>query len=567
MPNPYSAKHIDAWLEQASKGLPSEGLASVFGDTLKLLSKRASLTLSKNTLMAIFKRVFTQCSKKYPVLSGIKVESFGIPSEQFSIQFSLVDPVELKDAFRFLMTELVTILSSLTADILPASLEDLKLTSDISVPSVRLENLYDISKSLAGFDNIENTFSEIFMLLANTFSFQTILLMEKKENTCKSIVWHNANVDSEKIIKAFNYSRDMFEYLVCPLSQSSEVLSDETYESISKYVLPICSLENKEEKTENIDKFISLPLTLSTLETFGVLQFETLSPLNESDLRFVSALSNLLAVALDRYNKKQIFEEIRESEINEKIKELVLAQEYVKNLERERELRNQFVSILTHDLRTPLTAAKMSAQIIFRKPENIANIPTLASRVVRSIDRMDQMIQDLLDANRVRAGEPLTFPIKECDLRQIALTTLRDMGVSYGDRFLLQADREALVGFWNEDALRRMIENLVNNAIKYGAPQKLITVSLNPSAKQIEIIVHNTGKAISKEDQLNLFQPFHRTHSAQNGQKKGWGLGLTLVRGVAEAHGGTVKVHSNEEDGTSFIVTIPRDSRPFQMLN
>ncbi|MBC7537895.1 MAG: HAMP domain-containing histidine kinase [Bacteriovorax sp.] len=566
MSNPYSAKHIDAWLEQAARGLPSEGLACLFGDTLKNLSKRASLTLNKNTLMAIFKRVIYRCGEKYPVLSGLKVESFGIPSDQFSIQFSQVDPSELKEAFGFLITELITILSNLTADILPASLEEQKASSEMNIAANRLENLYEISKCFAGFESLENTFPEIFMILANTFSFQTILLLEKKGGTCVTTAWYDANTSKERMMKAIEYSLRSFEYLVSPLTKvAGEV--EETYESISKYALPICSLELMQVDGENFDKFITLPLTLSSLETFGVLQFETVTAMNESDLRFVSALSNLIAVALDRFNKEHGTQQLRQVEINERIRELVQAQEYVKNLEKERDLRDQFVSILTHDLRTPLTAAKMAAQVILRQPKNIEKNQILASKVVRSIDRMDQMIKDLLDANRIRAGEPLSFTMNECDLRLIALTTLRDLGLSYGDRFMLETDRESINGYWNEEAIRRVIENLVNNAVKYGSPQQLISVALKQLDNKVEISVHNIGNPIPLADQVNLFQPFHRTSSAQCGEKKGWGLGLTLVRGVAEAHGGFVKVQSNESEGTSFIVTIPRDSRPFQMLN
>jgi signal transduction histidine kinase len=566
MSNPYSAKHIDAWLEQAAKGLPSEGLASLFGDTLKTLSKRASLTLNKNTLMAIFKRVFYRCAEKYPVLSGLKVESSGIPSDQFSIQFSQVDPVELKEAFGFLITELITILSNLTADILPTSLEELKSSAELGMAAVRLENLYEISKSFAGFESLEKTFPEIFIVLANTFSFQTILLLEKKGDTCKTTAWYDANTSEERMKKAIDYSLRSFEYLVSPLSKEAGAVG-ETYESISKYALPICSLEVKPTDGECFDKFITLPLTLSSLETFGVLQFETVKAMNESDLRFVSALSNLIAVALDRFNKEQGSQQLRQLEINERVRELVQAQAFVKNLEQERDLRDQFVSILTHDLRTPLTAAKMSAQVILRQPEKIEKNHILARKVVKSIDRMDQMIKDLLDANRIRAGEPLTFSMNECDMRYIALTALRDLGISYGDRFMLETDRECINGYWNEESMRRVIENLVNNAVKYGSPQELITVSIEQLDDLVQIKVHNTGNPISKADQVNLFQPFHRTNSAKNGEKKGWGLGLTLVRGVAQAHGGSVKVESSEQDGTSFIVTIPRDSRPFQILN
>jgi len=247
--------------------------------------------------------------------------------------------------------------------------------------------------------------------------------------------------------------------------------------------------------------------------------------------------------------------------------ELTRAHEYIQDLERERDLREQFVSILTHDLRTPLTAAKMAAQIIARRPERIEKTKQLIEKVIGSIDRMDQMIRDLLDANRIRVGEPLAMMMGECDLRNIATDTLRELSMSFGDRFMLETDRESICGYWNAEGVRRVLENLVNNAAKYGKPNELIKVILKQVDHEIQIIVHNLGNPISPEDLKCLFQPFCRTSTAQHGDKRGWGLGLTLVRGVAEAHGGKVSVESNEMDGTTFTVTLPRDARPYQLLH
>jgi signal transduction histidine kinase len=253
--------------------------------------------------------------------------------------------------------------------------------------------------------------------------------------------------------------------------------------------------------------------------------------------------------------------------LNENVMALIKMKEYAKHLEMERDLREQFVTILSHDLRTPLTAAKLAAQVILRRPENYEKNQILANKVVRSINRMDQMIKDLLDTNRIRSGETISFTMDKCDMKHIVLNSLRDLEISYGEKLLLETDQCGHDGFWNEEALRRMVENLVNNAVKYGSPHQLITVAIKQLADQIQLTIHNTGNPIPPEDQVNLFESFHRTTAAKKGGKKGWGLGLTLVKGVAEAHGGNIKVKSNEIEGTSFIVTIPRDSRPFQMLN
>ncbi len=578
MQNSYSAQQIDAWLEEAAKGLPAQRLASLFGNALKAFSKKASRTLNKVTLMAIVDRVVYQSRDRYPLLGKLKIDSNGISIEQFKSQFEQADPVELTKAFRYLFLELFNILGDLTADIVTTSLQNqqnsflqmietnkeslVEVDSREDFATQRLGTLYEISKYLAAFESIERTFPEIFMSLSSLFSFKTILLLEKKEGTCISNVWYDANASEDSIARAIKYSKSFYEYLVCPLK------TDCFYENnLSMHALPICSLV-KELSTEDFsNRYITLPLTLSSLETFGILQFESLVPITESDLRFINALSNLIAVTLDRFNKEQEAEFSRQMEISERTIELVEAHKYVDNLEKERELREQFVATLTHDLRTPLTAAKMGAQFILRRPENVEKNQQLAVKIIRSIDRMDQMIKDLLDANRIRAGESLSLSMNYCDMREIALVTMRELGAAYGDRFMLEAQRENITGFWNEDGIRRVIENLASNAVKYGFPQQLITIALKQTEETVQITVHNFGNPISPEDQENLFQPFHRTSSAKNGGKKGWGLGLTLVRGVVEAHGGSVNVKSNELEGTSFTVILPKDSRPFQILN
>ncbi|MCY1083096.1 ATP-binding protein [Archangium lansingense] len=233
------------------------------------------------------------------------------------------------------------------------------------------------------------------------------------------------------------------------------------------------------------------------------------------------------------------------------------AEATLSQLRLERELREQFVSALSHDLRTPLTAAKMSAQLIPRQPQLPDKVYSLAARVRQNIDRADQMISDLLDANRIRAGQGLPIERSPGELRQLVAGTLEELSTVHGDRFLLQGE-ESIEGDWDARALRRLLENLCGNAIKYGDPTRPVTVSLKQEGDEVALAVHNWGEPIPAEDQKSLFQYFSRTKSAQTSGKKGWGIGLTLVRGVAEAHGGSVGVESCREKGTVFRVRLPR---------
>lgn len=245
----------------------------------------------------------------------------------------------------------------------------------------------------------------------------------------------------------------------------------------------------------------------------------------------------------------------------EKVRNRQKVEQTLTDLKAERDLRDKFVATLTHDLRTPLTAAKMSAQILARKPDEPASVQRLASRVVDNVDRADRMIRDLLDANRIKAGEPLPLEIAHCDLNQLALETLQELSTIHGDRFVLEAVSK-ITGYWSCGGIRRILENLCNNAIKYGLSHGPVTVSLLVNPQFVEIQVHNLGSPIPLKDQPKLFEAFSRANTALAGQQKGWGLGLALVKGIAEAHGGSVSLESSEEQlGTTFCVRLPLDAR------
>ena len=232
----------------------------------------------------------------------------------------------------------------------------------------------------------------------------------------------------------------------------------------------------------------------------------------------------------------------------------------VERLESERLLRERFVSELSHDLRSPLAAARIGIQLILADPSAAESNRVRGSHVLKSLDRMGRMIRDLLDANRIQAGQFLHLDIAECDLSALTRATVEELVIMYGDRIRI-VSQEGIWGFWDAKGLRRALENLVSNAVKYGNPEGPITVTLKERHKWAILAVHNEGEAIAPKDQATLFSQFRRTSTARQSGHEGWGLGLTLVRGVAEAHGGTASVQSAPGEGTTFSVRVPLDSR------
>jgi PAS domain S-box-containing protein len=232
------------------------------------------------------------------------------------------------------------------------------------------------------------------------------------------------------------------------------------------------------------------------------------------------------------------------------------SKENVRGLELEKRLREKFVSTLSHDLRSPLTAAKISAQLLGRNTMDPEKIKSLVLRMVNSLDRADGMISDLLDANRITAGEGVVVNLEMCDLSALVRETVEEMSTVHGERFILKC-QNGIEEVSNSQAVRRILENLMSNGIKYGDNSQPVTIVFHQVIGGLELTVHNHGQSIPKSDLTKIFRQFSRERTQDGGKIQGWGLGLTLVRGLSQALKGSVGVESSEETGTTFRVFLP----------
>jgi NO-binding membrane sensor protein with MHYT domain/nitrogen-specific signal transduction histidine kinase len=226
------------------------------------------------------------------------------------------------------------------------------------------------------------------------------------------------------------------------------------------------------------------------------------------------------------------------------------------DLQMERDLRDRFMSALAHDLRTPLTAVMMSTQLADRNSANPELVRRHAGRATEGLMRMDGMIQDLLDAHRISAGQPIPLAPEPCNVGELLNEIVEDMTTVYGKRFTLRCPKP-LEATWDVKSMRRAVENLCNNAVKHGSPNGEVTISAHgaPDGSSISLEVHNFGEPIEEEDLKHLFGLFQRGRGKH--LSRGWGLGLTIVKGIAEAHGGRVQVRSSRYDGTTFTLSAP----------
>lgn len=219
--------------------------------------------------------------------------------------------------------------------------------------------------------------------------------------------------------------------------------------------------------------------------------------------------------------------------------------------------RYKMASALSHDMRNPLSVIVTAAHIltIGATPEKTLGI---AQRILDNGKRLDLMIEDLLDALSFNRGEKLPLELSRFDVRQLAREVCSDASVS--DAGVCDVIGEPVIGYWCENSLRRALENLVNNAIKYG-DGKEVQIKIGQAHGRMLLSVHNTGNAIPTENYGQIFEYLWRDGSTRD--KSGWGMGLPFVKSVAESHGGSAAVDSSAEIGTTFLIDIPVDCRPF----
>jgi len=227
-----------------------------------------------------------------------------------------------------------------------------------------------------------------------------------------------------------------------------------------------------------------------------------------------------------------------------------------KKLESDREM---FIASLSHDLRNPLSAIRANAELLKRYPRGFKENQDTLGRIVFNVDRADRMIQNMLDLAHIRAGEKRNPVYKHCDLKKVISDSLKEATLRYGDRFEF-ISRGDFDGVWPDQEIQRMIDNLVENAVKYGCSDTAIQVMLLISDENEDLVisVKNYGNPILPKDQEVILQPFGRAKVGQQDYKvKGWGLGLAIVRSIVETFIGKLTLQSSAAEGTVFKIVIP----------
>lgn len=222
-------------------------------------------------------------------------------------------------------------------------------------------------------------------------------------------------------------------------------------------------------------------------------------------------------------------------------------------------IREQLVTILSHDLRTPIQAIGMGTQILLQR-EQLAENREVVERIDRSTKRMEQLVDNILSFAHGRLSETLPANKICCDLFSKNLKDVIDeLRYLHPDRIVSAKIDDVGTVYCDIGQIAQMLSNLVNNALKYSPAATVVNVTVTAGEHTINISVANYGEPISNDIIPRLFRPYLR--AAHDPASPGLGLGLYIVHEVVKAHDGCVDVQSTIEAGTTFTVTIPRSSQ------
>lgn len=285
----------------------------------------------------------------------------------------------------------------------------------------------------------------------------------------------------------------------------------------------------------------ALPLGSRTVVHGALSVARTGQGFSQGDVRHLQHASNAVGGALARIAAL--------SAENEAAQAIKLAETALRAAAEDRVLlAEQMVGIVSHDLRNPLSAILMGTALLGRGEA----LPVQKERVLQKVQsaarRAQRLVEELLDFTQARVGNGLDLQMGDVDLDELRLS-FPDVVLDHPEHALGSACLDA-------DRIHQLLGNLVANAVVYGAPGKPVRLKCTVSADQLILAVHNQGAIIPEAMLATMFEPMIRGHEHQN-EQGGVGLGLYIVRAIAESHGGMVDVTSSAEHGTCFSVRLP----------
>ncbi len=242
--------------------------------------------------------------------------------------------------------------------------------------------------------------------------------------------------------------------------------------------------------------------------------------------------------------------------------------ETVQRLEELDRLKSDFVATVSHELKTPLTAIIGSAQTLNRRRDrmNVEQQSSLVGMIERQGNRLLRLVEDVLTTAKIESRIP-KLRREQIDLHGLAEIVVEDLthsDIGAGREIVVRAEPDRPQVWGDMGALQQVLQNLAENALKYSPPESPVTITVREDETEGSIEVSDQGHGMSQEQIETIFERFHQIDSSSTRSRGGFGLGLYIVKNLVEAHNGTVEVESSPEKGSTFLVRLPKRSRPNQ---
>ena len=237
-------------------------------------------------------------------------------------------------------------------------------------------------------------------------------------------------------------------------------------------------------------------------------------------------------------------------------------EERTRELREANEAKDLFLSIASHELKTPLTTLKTMTQLTHRRLAKAGAEETKYLQTMeRAIQRLETLVHDLLDTARITSGK-LTLRREPVDVVELCRQTVAEQRAEYERDVVLEIGKNVpntLVVELDRDRVGQVLANLLSNAVKYSAPDQPVTVSLCTVGDEAVIAVRDRGPGIAPEHLPHIFDQFYQVKgtNVQVGSRIGLGLGLFICRDIVERHGGRISAQSTLGEGSTFTLTLP----------
>lgn len=287
------------------------------------------------------------------------------------------------------------------------------------------------------------------------------------------------------------------------------------------------------------------------------------NPYNKQDVNIIEIIANELVIAIQnalRFEEIEKFNITLQQKVDEATKKLKHTNEKLKALD---ETKDEFISMASHQLRTPLTSVKGYLSMVLEGDagEISAMQRKLLDQAFVSSQRMVYLIADLLNVSRLRTGKFVIEPIASnlADVVEGEIGQLKETAAGRGLELTYDKPSDFPTLYLDETKIRQVIMNFTDNAIYYTPSGGHITVKLEDKGESIECTITDDGMGVPKNEQPHLFTKFYRADNAKKARPDGTGLGLFMAKKVIVAQGGSIIFDSKEGKGSTFGFMFPKD--------